>query len=172
MFHSAHSVLTWAYDTSTRPLVKMSGVNNMREQRTQGIQNPLLVGLSGSDRHKQAANIIGMVAYLTDPAGQQHIAAKYGHLLSRKNLSVLTQRGVIGVGLTEQEVVYRLIKGYFDGKLSHRAARKILGRSDQYTVMVKSCLYDVLDIIHDRAMAEMSVIFERHGLIESTSSYA
>ena len=171
MFSNAYTALEWAYNTIERPIVKLSSINLMRRQPSGGIPNGLLVGLTVQDRHKQAANIIGMIGQLPDPAAQEYIAAKFGGRHQKEDITILTYRGcdAIGVGLSGQAAVYKIMKGYFDGReASYRDARRALKCRDQQAIMAKKCLYDVLDIIHNHAMAEISVIFEEHGLIVSS----
>lgn len=143
----------------------------MRRQQMSGLPNGLLVGLTVQDRHKQAANIIGMVGRLPDPAAQEYLAAKFGGRHQKEDIKILVFRGcdAIGVGLSGQQAVYKIMKGYFDGKeASYRDARRALRCRDQYAIMARNCLYETLDIIHNHAMAEISVIFEEHGLIVSS----
>jgi hypothetical protein len=171
MFLSAYSALEWAYNTIERPIVKLSGINQMRREPSRGIRNGLLTGLTVQERHKQAANIIGMVGRLEDPAAQEYIAAKFGNRHQKEDIKILVFRGcdAIGVGLSGQSAVYKIMKGYFDGReSSYRDARRVLKCRDQQAIMAKKCLYDVLDIIEHHAMAEISVIFEEHGLIVSS----
>jgi hypothetical protein len=173
MFRNAHSALGWAYETVTRPVVKMSGINHMREVPTRGIPNEVLVTLSASDRHKQAAQIIGMVERIAGQAEREYIRARFGRELDQDDIQVLVYRGceALGLGLGGQVPVYRVMHSYFVGSnMPYRVIRRMLSCRDQHALMVKSCLYEVLDVIHDRAMADMTEIFEQHGLIQSTSS--
>jgi hypothetical protein len=151
----------------------MSGINHMREVPTRGIPNEILVTLTSQDRHKQAAQIIGMVARIAGQAEREYIRARFGRECGQADIQVLVYRGceALGTGLGGQLSVYRVMHGYFTGRdMPYRAIRKMMGCRDQYALMVKSCLYDVLDVIHDRAMADMTEIFEQHGLIRSTSN--
>lgn len=157
--------------TIEKPIVHISSVNNMGQQKISGLPNGVLSGLSPEDLNKQAANIIGMVGRLEDPAAQEYIAAKFGNRHQKEDIKILVFRGcdAIGVGLSGQAAVYKIMKGYFDGReASYRDARRALKCRDQQAIMAKKCLYDVLDIIHNHAMAEISVIFEQHGLIVSS----
>src|SRR5687768_12351277 len=142
----------------------------MRWEPTRGLPNGLLIGLTAEDLHRQAANIISMVAQLEDTAAQEYIAAKFGNRHQKESLTILSYRGcaALGVGPDSSDAVYRVIKGYFNGKeLSYRDLRKALRRRDQYALMARKCIYDTLDIIHHRAMADISGIFEEQGLIVS-----
>lgn len=174
MFNNAAHALEWAYNTSAKPIVKMSGINHMRESHMCGIPNGLLIGLSTQDRHQQAAQIIGMTSYLSDLAGVEYIAAYYGRRLERLDMRVLVYRGcgALDGSLRRQEAVYRIMRGYFDGRMSQRTAKKVLCSGANYATMAISCLYDVLELVHDRAMAEMDDILGRHGLIRVAGEYA
>lgn len=173
MFNNAHHALRWAYTTINRPIVKMSAINHMR-QGSRGAQNMLLYDLNAQDRHGQAALIIGMVARLPDLAEREYIEAEFGRRVMRDDVRELVYQGsealLLGFGLGGEnagEFVYRVMYGYFSGvDMSHKAIRRILSCQHGYAFMVRNCLYDILDVIHDRAMADMTEAFERQGLIE------
>lgn len=166
MFKNAYHALGWAYTNINRPVIKMSAINHMRGGH--GTQNMLLYDLTAEDRKKQAAAIIGMVARLPDIAEREYIEARFGRRVSHDDIKVLVYRGcaAIGLGLDKTNSVYRVMQSYFGGNMSSKAVRREFGCQHQAAVMIKSCLYDVLDLIHDRAMADMTDAFERQGLIE------
>lgn len=174
MFVSAEGALGWAYTTISRPIVKMSAINYMRQNPPKGAVNFLLLELDSYAQHAQAAQIIAMVERLSHPEKLSYIKAKFGRELSRDNLRSVVYWGLtaVGFGLDKTDVVYRIVRGYFDGSMNHRDIRKALGCRDQYAVMVRSCLYETLDRIHDQAMADITEVFREHGLIRSASSYA
>lgn len=167
MFIDADDALDWAYNTINRPIVKISSINGMR-----GAENPSVDELTAYDRHAQAAQIIGMVERILDPAGRSYIEAEFGRRLSKDDLRIVVYRGcaALGFGLDRTDAVYRITRGYFDGSMTHRDIRRALGCRDQYAVMVRRCLCDTLDIIHDRAMADMAEVLEKHGLIRTVSA--
>lgn len=173
MFTSAGHALDWAYNTSARPVVKISAINQMRQEYASGPDNALLLNLSPYDAHGQAAQIIGFVECLSDPAGQEYIRARFGRMLEAKDLTEVIYCGceALGVGLDKSEAVYRVMRGYFGSSVSLRSMRRALECRHSYAVMSRNCLFDVLDIIHNHAMAEISAILERHDLIE-VSKYA
>lgn len=167
MFNNAYHVLEWAYAFSERPIVKTSSINRMIPPKMTGMPNDLLQGLGVQERHGQAAAVLGMVDRLDDPAARAYIAAKFGHRLEKEEMRLLTYRicGALGLPLGGADAVYLILKGYFGGRIGYRAVRKILGCRDQYAIMVKSCVFDALDTIHDRAMADLHTMFAEHGLI-------
>jgi|GEM_PF-2108338 len=178
MFNNAGHALEWAYNTSAKPIVKMSGINHMRQSPTKGAPNDLLINFSVHDRHAQAALIIGLIDGLHDQAEREFIKARFGRVISDEAISALVCQGcgAVGFGLAgskSKEIVYRVMHGYFTGReLPYRAVRQLLNCRHDYALMVKRCLYDLLDHYHDRAMADMAEIFERQGLIRSTNSCA
>lgn len=170
MFDNAFRALDWAYNRIEKPIVKTSGINRMREESAKGAVNPLLFDLTSQESHGQAAQIIGMVERLAEQLEREYIAAKFGRKLAQGDFSLIVFRGrcAVGFGPEKTEAVYKIMRGYFDGSMPHRAVRRELGCRDQYAVMVRSCLYEVLDLIHDRAMADMTEVLERHGLIRDS----
>lgn len=177
MFNNAGHALEWAYNTAAKPIVKLSGINQMRQASAGGSQNELLINLSIHDRHAQAALIIGLVEGLYQ-SERQYIEARFGRRMSEQDIWALVCQGcnALGFGLAGSKskiVVYRVMHGYFTGRgMPYRTVRQILNCRHDYALMVKRCLYDLLDHYHDRAMADMTEIFERHGLIRAASSYA
>jgi hypothetical protein len=91
-------------------------------------------------------------------------------LHQRENLQVLPYRGcaALGVDLSNQDAVYRVIKSYFIGKGSYRDLRRDLKCRDQYALMARNCIYDTLDTIYHHAMAEITEVFKEHGLLVSS----
>ncbi len=167
MFNNAFHALEWAYNTIEKPLVKMSAINRMREGSAKGMTNDLLVHLSADEMHKQAANIIGLLKRLPDPAEAEYINAKFGRKLHADDLRIVVNRGCCEFGIVSDraEAVYKIMYGYFVKPMSHRATRRVLGCRDQYAVLVKNGLYELLDLIHDRAMADMTVLLMENKLI-------
>lgn len=171
MFNSAHHALSWAYETTTRPIVKTSGANHMFQIPARGIPNDLLVNLTIYDRHGQAALIIGMVDSLTHQDEREILRARFSRKVEKDDLQVLVYRGcdVSGLGLGAQEAVYRIVRSWFGGNIPYRTVQQMLRGSNQQALLVKSCVYEALDHIHDRAMADITEVFERHGLIREAA---
>ena len=165
---SCESALSWAYNISSRPIVQMAMVNSMRQVAHAGGGNDLLEGLTDQDRHGQAALIIGLIDRLDDPAAQEYVKAKFGRKIMREDLRFLVYRACdgLGLGLQKQEPVYRVIRSYFLSCLSTRTVRKEIGCRHYQAALVKSSLYEILDITHDRAMAGLREILEERGLVQ------
>lgn len=171
MFRNPDHALRWAYTTVAKPLVKQSSVYMMRQQSSHaGLQNELLIGMSARDRQMQAAEILGMVARLSDPGAAEYVGAYFGYRIDEEDIKILIWRCCAALGLTMQAKaqVYLILRAYFGGKVPYRTVRRILGCRDQYALLVRSCLYDTLEHIHDRALADLHEVFEQHGLIRSS----
>lgn len=169
MFNNTGHVLKWAYTTAAEPICRTSSINRMRKTPSRGAPNLLLLGLTVQDRHMQAAEILGMVASLADPAAAEYIGAKFGHRIDEKQMRMLVYRccSALGLPLTATHSMYLMLKAYFCGKVPYRMVRKVLGCRDQYALLMRSAMYETLDLIHDRAMADLQETFERHGLLRS-----
>jgi hypothetical protein len=168
MWSNAEDVLKWAYNTSERPIVNTSGINRMRHEY-HGAVNYLLLGFSVQDRHAQAALIISMTARLSDPAAGQYLGAKFGWRLEKNDIRLLVYRAcaAAGEGLDRQAAMYQIVRGYFGEQLRQRTVRELLHCQNQRATMTRNCIYNTMDLIHNRAMAEIRETFERHGLIRS-----
>jgi hypothetical protein len=169
MFKDASQALKWAYNTSSRPIIKMAAINNMRQGKSSGYPNALIDDLAAQDRHGQAALIIGLVNHLPHETSRQFIEAEFGRRLAAIEVYSLIERGchALDVWPEKQEAVYRVIKGYFCGGLPVRAIRELFGCRNLRAVIMKHSIYDIMDRINDQSMAEISEVLERHGLIES-----
>lgn len=170
MFSHAGHALGWAYNVSSTPIIKMSAINHMRGPG-KTTMNLLLLGLTVEEIHKQASNIVGMVERLPEPEQREYIGGKFGNRLKPADLRLLVLLGcdVTGLGLSKIEPVYQIMHGYFVGGMGYREVRRILGCRDQQAALVKSCLYDTLDMLHRRALANMTELLKTKGLIVDRS---
>jgi hypothetical protein len=169
MFKDAEQALRWAFNTIERPILKTSAINHMRQERAARYSTPVIDGLPNQYRHAQAAQIIGMVEGLPDPAAVEYLKARFGMMVSHADLHVVVYRGcaALGVGLEKRAEVYKVMRGYFCHALTVRQIRHLLGCRTLHAIASRKCLYDTLDILDRRALAEMTDVLERHGLIES-----
>lgn len=173
MFNNARHALNWAYTVAETQIVELSSVYRMREEPFSGAGNALLAQVSVQDKHMQAAQILGLVERLPDPAAREYIGALCGHRTGPDQVRILTFRCCddLGLEMAAAPAVYLMLKSYFgaSGKLPYRAVRQILGCRDRYALMVKGCLYDTLDAIHQHAMRELQEGLERDGLIRAAA---
>ena len=168
MFLSCQNALYWAYGVAERSIIKSSMINHMRGPSAPcGASNSLIDDLSIQDRHGQAALILGAVDKLDDAAARDYIKARFGRRIDLPEIRYLVYRccDSLGVGLEKHDGVYRVLKAYFLGQLSIRTIRREIGCRHQHAIMNRNCLYDTIDIIHHRAIADLEQAFERQGLI-------
>ena len=170
MFRSAHSALTWAYETINRPIVKMSGANRMREQNTRRAPPEAIVGLSVHEQHAQAAAIIGMAERLADPVSREYIAARFGGMTKPEHVTMMMMDRIftaLGTGIHGRRGAYKLLLCYFGANIGYGAIRFDLKCRDAVVIEIRRKVYDTLDLIGRRAMGEMAANLEQHGLVES-----
>lgn len=167
IFGSADHALRWAYETSSRPIVKLSSINGMRGSQSS------ISDLTPHDRHAQAALILGMVERLDDPAGRECIAAKY-YCLRPEEVPYLMLRAAaaLGTGVHNKRAVYQFVRGYFGERVGYRTVRKMLGCRDTEALEIRARIFDALDYVHDRAMAEIENRMEIGGLLSRERVYA
>ena len=174
MFHSAHSALAWAYETINRPIVKMSSVNHMREQNTRRMPNEAIMDLSVHEQHAQAAAIIGMAERLNDAAGREYVAARFGDMTRPEDVTIMMHRifSALGTGAHDKRGVYEFLRCYFGGERGYKEIARQMKCRNTTALEIRNKVYDTLDWIGTRAMAEMSDTLAKHRLIESAQMYA
>lgn len=172
MWPSAHDALKWAYQEVEKPLVQLSGINGMRgPYRT--TRNELLIGLTPSERRDQAVDIIALGAGLRDAASGEYLAAMYGRRIEPKYLRTILNRvfAALGTGMHNRKAVSTAVCMYFGKNRSYRVVRRILKCDDSHALRMCNRVWDALDVIHTRAMADISECMERHHLIQ-VAAYA
>ncbi|MEO9231610.1 MAG: hypothetical protein ABI216_22030 [Devosia sp.] len=167
MFNDAHHALSWAYETITRPVVRTSAANHMRQVPTKSVINNLISGLDAYERNEQAAAIIGLVDRLHSKEASQYLNARFGRRVELLDVSYLVFLGCAAteLGLGKQGIVYKMVKSYFTGGLTYRDIRRALSCRDQQAILVRSHLFHALDVVHDRAMGEITEKMKCSGLI-------
>lgn len=166
MWHSADDAMKWAYSESVKSRVKMSGINNMRGGGRTTL-NELLIGLSPNERNNQAVNIIALAASLADKASAEYIGAWYGDKREPKHLKIIIDRmfSALGTGLHNRRAVYACVQMHFGQKPSYRVIKRILHCSDTRALFVRGQISDALDVLHHRAISDITDCLERRGLI-------
>lgn len=166
MFYSAHEALVWAYSEYARPVIDLSSVNDMRGN-SPSTRNDLLIGLSPKERHDQAVQIIGIADHLPDRANGQYLGAKFGYRIEHDDVKVLMHRllAMLGTGVHNRRAVQQSLRMYFGAKVTQDAVRRLLACSNAAAVTFKQKVFDRLDIIHARSMAEITPCLEHKGIV-------
>jgi hypothetical protein len=169
MFQNCESALRWAYNTASRPIVKLSTVHGMR--RVVGhyhYPNPLLDDLTAQERHSQAALIIGLIDKLDDPVEVEYVRARFGRRTDPRDLLRLVCYCCIGLGIgpDRSEAMYRVLREYFAGQVSTRMVRREIGCRHHSAVVVRHRLCTALEMVELRALSDIGRILEERGLVE------
>lgn len=174
MFHSAYHALSWAYETINRPIVKLSGANRMREEMGRRMPPEAIQGLSIHEQHAQAAAIIGIAERLPDPACREYIAARFGGQTGGEHVTMLMHRifCCLGTGVHGRRGAYKLLLCYFGAHIGVAAIRYDLKCRKEKVIEIRRTVFDVLDAVDNKAMAEMGFELESHGLILRERAYA
>ena len=168
MFVSADKALKWAFMMSTIDIVKMSGMNRMCGKQTMGTRNELLIGLDQQEARQQAANIISVVYRLSDPVCVEYLLARHGRRFEEQDIGRLIERVMfmLGGGTFNRRAVRKLVLCYFGCKINRAEIRAEAGVCDNNLITeYRRKIYDALDAIGDRAIAEVENMLKRASVV-------
>ena len=168
-FKSVDHALSWSFQVSSCPIVKMSSINSMRGSEGFG-------GMTPHDMHAQAALVISMADRLLDAHEMAWVIAKFGHGLDRSDggedqRRLIEDRLTMAVlaslptGMHSRRGYSKLILCYFGHSIGQQSIRKDLKCSMDGIPPYRKQVYDTLDLIWDRAMAKLTYGMLEHGLI-------
>ena len=163
-FRGPEHALRWAYETSSRPIVKLSSVNSMR-----GGGGAVYDELTQQDKHAQAALIISMGERIEDQACREYIAARFGGMTKPEEVTAIMNMifQSLGTGIHGRRDAYKLLLCYFGANIGYRVIRYDLKCRDATVIEIRRNVYDALDVIGNRAMAEIAGELEVQGVIEN-----
>src|SRR6476620_2580398 len=166
-FRGPEHALRWAYEMSSRPIVKLSSVNSMR-----GGGGAVYDELTQHDKPAQAALIMSMVERLDDPACSEYIAARFGGMTKPEEVTAMMNRifAALGTGTHGRHGAYKLMLCYFGANIGYRAIRYDLKCRDAVVIEIRRKVYDALDVIGEGAIEQLSADFERQTLIKSADN--
>lgn len=166
MFRDANQALRWAFVMGTIDIVKLSAINKMRGSASMS-ENDLLVGLSPQEMRQQAADIIDMAYRLQDRACTEYIVAQYGRRFSEADIGILIERVLfmLGGGTFNRRGVRKLVLCYFGNQIGHREIRGELQCSNNAVPSIRGKVYDALDRIGGRAIAEVDNLLKSRKLV-------
>jgi len=165
MFRSAQEALRFAFNTTNRPILNISGINSMRGAAGNGDMTP-------HDRHAQAAIIMALVERAIDVNGQAYVMAHYGRELAgsehERALVNHLVRAVIETfppGTHYPRGVEKLVRNYFGQNIGMSAVRCDLhcgiNRANEY----RDWVHQALSAIGKRAEYEVDAALRSAGLI-------
>ena len=161
MFRSADQALRWAYNTSARPIVKLSAVNRMR-----GAQR-LSSELTPYERHAQAAQIAKMVSSL-DTLERAYVRANYAREVTSEEYEALTRfcRGALIPGVRAERAVVTICSAYLGEHVGWRRLRSELRCRQDKVPPIRDAIYSALDGLHSRVLHYLDRRFKAVGLID------
>lgn len=170
MFKSVESALSWAFNQVATVPVKSSAVHRMCGKPSRGTSNSLLIGLNQDERMKQAANIIGMVESLSDPACRELIFAEFGYERDDDLMKHVMIRAmvVVGTGVEKRRRGVRdIVLTYFGENIGQRKIRDDLKCNRNNVHIHVNKVHDELDRIRSRAIDTLHQEMINAGLVES-----
>jgi hypothetical protein len=168
-FSSPQRALRWAYETTNRPIVKISSVNDMREASRAG-------GAAGNgeltphDRHAQAALILSLCERALPALHMAYVRVQFGREASGFELLSHHLAANFGTGLHGRRSIEQIIRAYCGERIGLREIRKSMSCGMLKAVSYRNQAYDALDAIHAQALDRLQVEMERRGLMEGVPS--
>lgn len=163
-FSSPERALRWAYETTSRPIVKISSVNDMREGNRAG-----QVGANGEltahDRHAQAALILGLCERVLPALHMAYVRIQFGREASGFDLLTSHLAAHFGTGLHSRRSIEKIIRAYCGEKIGLREIRKSMSCGMLKAVSYRNQAYDALDVIHAQAMDRARMEMEARDLL-------
>lgn len=165
-FRNVQHALRWAYETSNRPIVKISSVNAMRGPDRAG--EPGADGeLTVHDLHAQAALIIALCERALPRLHMAYVRLQFGREAGGIDLLAHHVAAGLGSGMHSRRGIQQIIRAYCGEKTGLREIRKSLACGMLKAASLRNRAYDTLDVIHDRAIHTLYHEMELRGLLEN-----
>lgn len=166
-FNSPEHALSWAYELTNRPIVKISSVNTMRGAETQSSSE-----LTAHDRHAQAALIVGLCERVLPSLHMAYVRAQFGREASGFDLLTHHLAANFGTGLHSRRSIEQIIRSYCGEKVGLREIKKSMACGVLKAVSYRNQAYDTLDVIHAQAMDRFGMEMEQRGLLRAAAVMA
>lgn len=159
-FHSADQVLKWAYNTSARPVLKLSSIYGMRGP---GATAP---SMSPFEQHAQAAQILRAVDALV-LIERAYVHANYARQVTEDEYEALREfcAQALQPGLPAPRSVVLLLSNYMGQQVGLRAIRKDMAIRQNNVPMVIEMIFAKLSVMHERVLDSLDNRFRESGLI-------
>ncbi len=165
-FRNVQHALRWAYETSNRPIVKISSVNAMRGPNRAG--EPGADGeLTVHDLHAQAALIIALCERVLPRLHMAYVRLQFGREAGGIDLLAHHVAAGFGSGMHGRRGIQQIIRAYCGEKTGLREIRKSLACGMLKAASLRNRAYDTLDVIHDRVIHTLNYEMELRGLLEN-----
>lgn len=165
-FSNPEHALRWSYETSNRPIVKISSVHAMRgPERIDGAASS--DELTVHDYHAQAALILGLCERVLSSLHMAYVKVQFGREASGFDLLARHLAASFGTGVHSRRGIEQIIRSYCGEKIGLRELRKSMACGMLKAASLRNGGYDVLDTIHTRAMDILYREMERRGLLRN-----
>ena len=167
-FSSPERALKWAYETISRPIVKISSVNDMREASRAG-------GASGNgeltahDRHAQAALILALCERVLPTLHMAYVRIQFGREAAGFDILAHHLAANFSTGLHSRRSIDQIIRAYCGERIGMREIRKSLCCGMLKAVSLRNRAYDTLDMIHAQAMDRLRMEMEARELLNTAA---
>lgn len=147
--HSPESTLRWCYETINRPIVKISSINEMREDNSVRPSTDL----TPHDHHAEAALILGLCERVLSELHMAYVRAQFGRDNSGFDLLGRHLAGVFGTGLHSRRGIEKIIRLYCGEKGGLREIKRSMSCGMLKAAVLRNRGFDALDAIHAQAMS-------------------
>ena len=165
-FSSPERALKWAYETVSRPIVKISSVNDMREASRAG-QASGNDELTVHDRHAQAALILALCERVLPTLHMAYVRIQFGRDAGGCEILAHHLAANFGTGVHSRRSIDQIIRAYCGERIGLREIRKSLRCGMLKAVSLRNRAYDALDAIHAQSMDRLHLEMESRGLLGS-----
>ena len=164
-FNDPQHALSWAYETISRPIVKISSINAMRgpDKGESGANGEL----TAHDLHAQAALILSLCKRILSDLHMAYINVQFGREASGFNLLSRHLAANFGTGIHNRRGIEQIIRAYCGQKIGLREIRKSMACGMLKAASLRNRGYDSLDLIHDQAMDILQREMESRCLLRS-----
>lgn len=155
-FRNAEHALRWAFEVSSKPIVKISSINKMR-----GSDQTSCEEVTTHDQHAQAALIIGLCERVLNPVQMAYVRIQFGRENSGMELMERHLAAYFGTGMYNRRAIQAIILAYCNsGKMGIRDIKKILSCGMLKAAVFRNRGYDFLDSVHSQAIDTISLEME------------
>jgi hypothetical protein len=167
-FSSPERALKWAYETISRPIVKISSVNDMRAASRAG-QASGNGELTVHDRHAQAALILALCERVLPTLHMAYVRIQFGREAAGSDILAHHLAANFGTGVHSRRSIDQIVRAYCGERIGLREIRKSLRCGMLKAVALRNKAYDALDAIHAQAMDRLHMEMESRGLLDSAA---
>jgi len=163
IFRSAEHALRWAYLTRAMPIVARTQLTALAHGGTQ----TRTTGLSGYERHAQAALIFSLAERVLNPLENAYLTVQYGRDSAGLDAVVTYLVGRLGSGAYYRRGVAKLVRAYCGERIGISAIRYDLACRKATALDLRRQAFDIMDALHYKTIAVLEQAMILHQLLDS-----